>query len=167
MIKNSNRIQVPAEERISISPQARKIAFKQIYTGYKEKFPLKLIYAFLNFNPDEMVDYAVVYSGRNESDTGNLILFDIVPIHSDRCTPAYRYYKRIHKEENFFRYGIEEMVVIENEKFYEFLTNRLSLSLDKESDMYWKKSEHANEVCKWLLDLSLYYTKKEVIPFEG
>jgi len=163
LTNNPKRLQVPKEERMVITPEPRKIAFKQIYTGYRDLYGIQLLYAYLNWDPDIMVDYAVIYKGRNADNTGDLILFDVSPIHSDRCTPAYRYYKKINKTKEFFDYGIDEMTIMVPEKFYEYITEYLLLSLKKDDPNYWKKPEHAGEVCKNLLDLSLYYTKKEMI----
>lgn len=163
MAKNPNRIQVPHEEKLMITPEPRKIAFKQIYKGYASRFPLKLLYAYLNWDSELMIDYAVIYKGRNADNTGDLILFDICPIHSDRCTPAYRYYKKVNKAGAFFDYGIDDMTIMVPEKFYEYIIHYLDLSIDKNDPLYWKRPEHAGNLCKGLLDISLYYTKKEEI----
>lgn len=162
MMKNSNRIQVPFKHRSWIEPAVRNVAFKEIYEGYTKRFSVKLLYAFLNHNPDLMIDYGIIYSARNDDDTGDLIIYAIEPLFSDRCTPAYKYYRNMGKTENFFNFGIEEMVVMDKEKFYEYLYQRLDLNRKKGDPRNWKDPENGEELCKGLLDLSLEYMKKDI-----
>lgn len=158
MIKDYNQITVPKEEKLWITPNMRQKCFDEIYNGYLRRYPqLKLAYAYLNFNPeeDDKTDYCVIYRTRNDDDTMDLILFDIVPAYSDRCTPAYRYYRKVKKEDNFFRYGINDMHIMIKPKFYEYLESGLSLSKDKNHAKYWRKPEFAPLVCKELFVLAL------------
>lgn len=162
MMKNSNRIQVPFKHRSWIEPAVRMVAFKEIYEGYIKRFSVKLLYAFLNHNPELMIDYGVIYSARNDDDTGDLIIYSIEPLFSDRCTPAYCYYRNMGKIENFFNFGIEEMVIMDKEKFYEYLYQKLDFNKKKGDPRYWRDPNNGEELCKGLLDLSLEYMKKDI-----
>ena len=161
MFKEKDELRIPASEKRFINPDLRQKLFTEIYTLYGKKFEIKLLYAYLNFDPEVIVDYCVIYSARNDSDTADLILFDIPPIHSDRSTPGYRYCKRTKKTTEFFNYGIDHMVVMERAKFNEFIVKSLELSLDKNSDLYWKKPEHYKDLLQSLLDMSLMYKTKK------
>ena len=160
MMKNPKRVRVPLDERKYIKPDVRKKLFKEIYSGYPKRYDVKLVYAYLNTDPDLMVDYCVIYSGRNADNTGDLILFDIPPIYSDRSVPAYRYCRRTHQEDKFFEYGIDEIVIMDKYKFYEFITMKLGLSLKKGDETYWKNPNNYKEFIRELLDMSLLYQKK-------
>ena len=163
MMKNRYRINVPQIARLGITVKDRKKAFKEIYEGYTKIYNVKLLYAYLNYDTEkaEKIDYCVIYKARNDENTGDLILFDSVVIHSDRSTPCYDYYRETGNKENFFQFGIEEMVTMGVDKFYEFLVRYLELSLDKDDDKYWKNKKYAPELANGLLDLSLQYVKKE------
>ena len=163
MIKNRHRIAVPAVARGGITVQDRKRAFKEIYEGYTKRYNMKLLYAYLNFDVEnaEKIDYCIVYKARNDDNTGDLVLFDSVVIYSDRCTPCYDYYRQTGNQDNFFQFGVEEMVTMDINKFYEFLVKYLDLSLDKCDENYWKNKESAAKFVNGLLDLSLQYVKKE------
>lgn len=170
MLKDINRITVPKEEKLFITPAMRQKCFDEIYNGYMIRYPqLKLLYAFLNFDPDtdESTDYCVIYLTRNDADTMDLVLFDIVPIYSDRCTPAYRYYRKVKKESNFFKYGINDMIVMIKPKFYEYLETGLRLSRNKNDERYWRKPEFAPIICKELTTLSLRDQKQRPQAEEG
>lgn len=163
MIKNKNRISVPAVARGGITVNDRKRAFKEIYEGYVKRYNMNLLYAYLNFDVEnaEKIDYCVIYKVRNDENTGDLILFDSVVIYSDRCTPCFEYYKQTGNSDKFFQFGVEEMVTMDINKFYEFLVKYLDLSLNKEDANYWKGKEVAPDLVNGLLDLSLQYIKKE------
>ena len=161
MQHNKWRLNVPHDESIMISPEARQIAFKQIYMGYTKRYQMKLLYAFLNYDPDKMTDYLIVYKVRNDDNTANLIMYDLAPIFSDRCTPNYRYYKQVKKAGQFFKYGLDEMTTLEESRFYEYIEKYLLLSRDKKEDTYWKDPKNAAILCEGLLDLSLRYKVKQ------
>jgi hypothetical protein len=161
MMKNPNRIAVPFEQRAMIDPKTRQKVFKEIYEGYASRYGMKLIYAYLNHDPELMVDYGVIYQARNDADTGNLIIYDVSTLYSDRSTPAYKYYAKIKKKDQFFQFGIEEAVVMDRSKFFEYLTIRLDLNQKKGDPRYWKDPENGGELIKGLLDLSLEYVKKD------
>ena len=159
MMKSSKKINIPVNELKFIKPEIRQKLFLEICNGYPKRYNVKLMYAYLNSDPEIIVDYLVMYSARNDENTADLILFDIPPIHSIRSTPGYRYCRRTHKEDEFYEYGIDDIVVIEKDKFYEFITS-IGLDRDKNSEFYWKKPENASELLSGLLDLSLRYNKR-------
>ena len=161
MFKEKDELEIPMAERRFIRPDLRQKLFTEIYTMYSKKFGVKLLYAYLNSDPEIIVDYCVIYAARNDANTADLILFDIPPIHSDRSTPGYRYCKRVKKTNEFFNYGIDNMVIMERSKFNEFIEMSLELSLDKKSDKYWKRPEHYKDLLQALLDMSLIYVKKK------
>lgn len=161
MMRNKYALRVPMNERTFIRPDVREKVFKEIANGYKKRFNIKLLYAFLNTNPEFQLDYGVIYKARSDDGIHDVIVFDMVPIYSDRCTPVYLYYKKLKKEDNFFNFGIEEMVNIDPNRFYEFLKVRCLLDRDKNSENYWKNPKHAEEMCDELLNLSLPYVRKK------
>ena len=163
MIDGRNKLHIPPDEKKFITPKSRQKMFKHIINGYTERFGMKLIYAYLNSDPNLMVDYCVIYTARNEDNSGDLILFDIPPIHSDRSTPGYRYCYRVRKEDEFFQFGVDDMTILAKEKFYVFITMGLGLSRDKNSPDYWKKDENYEDLLQGLLDMSLRYTKRAKI----
>lgn len=158
------KVQVPFDKRTFLTPDARKVAFKQIYEGYPKRFNnLKPIWAYLNYDEKVMVDYALIYTGRNATNTGDLILYLVEPPYSDRCTPSYKYCRQTNQTEKFFKYGMHSMVIMQVKDFYEYLNRILDLDRDKKSDKYWKSQKNAKKLAKGLLDLALYDTKDGLI----
>lgn len=160
---SSKRIKIPPEELRFIKPDIRQKLFKEIYSGYTTRYGMKLIYAYLNSDPTLLVDYCVIYKARNNDDTANIIVFDAPPIHSDRSTPGYRYCRRTMQEDKFFEYGVDNMVVMDRTKFYEFITLNLGYSLNKDDALYWKNPKNYRDLLQGLLNISLRYTKKITI----
>ena len=160
MIMSSKRIKIPPEELRFIKPDVRQKIFKEIYEGYQKRYNMKLIYGYLNQDPSLFVDYCIIYKARNNDDTADIIVFDIPPIHSDRSTPGYRYCRRTHQEYKFFEYGVDTMTVMDKRRFYEFITEKLGLSLDKDDPLYWKNPANYKDLLQNLLDMSLRYRKK-------
>lgn len=160
MIKSSKKINIPVDELKFIKPELRQKLFLEICNEYPKRYNVKLLYAYLNSNPDIIVDYAIIFAARNDEDTTDLILFDIPPIHSIRSTPGYRYCRRNHIEDKFYEYGIDDIVVIEKDKFYEFISS-IGLDRNKNSEFYWKSPKNADELLSRLLDLSLRYNKRK------
>lgn len=164
MIRNKNKLRIPYQYRHQIHPKVRVDVFKEIAAKYQSYFGIKCIYAFLNTDPNFMIDYGLVFKGRNDDNTHDIILFDMVPINGDRCTPEYVYYKNVGKEKNFFQYGIEEMVIISPHRFYEYLEMLCGLTRNKSDDEFWKKPENAKKLTENLLELSLGYNRKKPEP---
>lgn len=163
MIRNPNRIEVPTDARSYITPHARDVCFKEIYEGYAKRFNIKLLYAYLNHDEDLMVDYCIIYKARNDLDTADLIIYDCPPIYSDRCTPSYLYYRNLKKRKKFFQFGIDEMVIMEKSKFFEYLVLKLRMSKQKNDPMFWKLPRNGRKLVKGLLDLQMQYVKKDPV----
>lgn len=161
MIDNDKKIAIPLDELKFIKPDVRMKLFKEIYTEYTKRYPsMKMIYANLNHDATVMVDYCLIFKAKNNDGFGDLILFDVPPIHSNRSTPGYRYYRRTKQEDNFYESGVDEIIIMELNKFYEFITLNLELSLDKKSPKYWKSPDNSSILLKGLLDMSFRYNKK-------
>lgn len=163
MINPDKKLKIPAKEKQFIMPDVRQKIFKEIYTMYQRKYTIKLIYAYLNTDPDLMVDYLIIFKTKNTAGNKDLIIYDCVPAHSDRSTPGYRYCKRTGITDDFYEEGINSMVVMEKNKFYEFITSGLGLSTDKNDPLYWRSGENYKDVINGLLDLSLRYVKRKPI----
>ena len=161
MINADKKLKIPADEKNFILPDVRQKIFTEIYTMYQRKYNVKLIYAYLNTDPNLIVDYLVIYKTKNTSGNRDLIIYDCVPAHSDRSTPGYRYCKRTGITNDFYDEGINSMVVIDKNKFYEYITEKLFLSIDKDNPLYWKSPENYKELINGLLDLSIYYVKRK------
>lgn len=162
MITSSKKIKIPPDERRFISPDIRQKLFKDLCNNYKSKLNLNLIYGYLNSDPEIMIDYCIIFKVRNNDDTGDLILFDVPPIHSDRSTPGYRYCKRTHQVYKFLEYGIDDMAVMDKNKFFEFITLNLGLTRNKNDYLYWKNPDNYKVLLQGLLDLSLRYNKRPI-----
>ena len=160
MINPNKKLKIPANEKQFIMPDVRQKIFKEIYTMYQRTYNIKLIYAYLNTDENLMVDYVLIFKARNNDDTKDLIVYDCVPAFSDRSTPGYRYCKRTGVTKEFYQEGINSMVVMERDKFYEFIKFGLGLSLDKSDELYWKSPNNYKELLEGLLDLSIRYVKK-------
>ena len=158
MLDSNKKIKIPADELAWISPDVRQKIFNEIYATYQTKYNIKLLYACLNTNPDVLVDYCIIYKTKNDDNTGDLIIFDIPPIHSDRSTPGYRYCKRNRITDDFYEEGINSMVVMDRSRFFEFVEMGLHLSRNKDDKNFWKNPENSDQL---LNDISLLYVKKK------
>lgn len=163
MLPSKYRINVPQQHRVWVQPDVRVKAIKEISMGYEARFGIKLIYTFMNTDPNFELDYGIIYRAWNDDKTNRIILFDMVPAYSDRCVPAYIYYRKIKCQENFYSYGIEDMRLVSEDKFYQFLDFRCLLNRDKKSDQYWKLPKHSKELCSQLLDAGLPQNRRRVI----
>ena len=161
MLDSNKKIKIPIDERKFIRPDVRQKIFKEIYSTYQTKYGISLIYGCLNTNPEILIDYCIIFKTKNDDGTKDLILFDIPPIHSDRSTPGYRYCKRSNLADDFYEEGINSMVVMDKQRFFEFLTAKLELSMNKNDELYWKSPNNSKELLQGLLDLSLRYVKKK------
>lgn len=161
MINSDKKLKIPAKEKHFILPDVRQKIFTEIYTMYQRKYTVKLLYAYMNTDPELIIDYLVVYKSKNTTGDKDLIVFDCVPAHSDRSTPGYRYCKRTGITNDFYEEGINSMVVMEKNKFYEFITHGLGLSTDKNDKLYWRSPDNYKELLNGLLDLSVRYVKRK------
>lgn len=161
MINPDKKLKIPAKEKQFIMPDVRQKIFTEIYTLYPRKYNIKLLYAYMNTDPELIIDYLVVFKSKNDTGTHDLIIFDCVPASSDRSTPGYRYCKRVGITNDFYDEGINSMVIMEKNKFYEYINMGLGLSNDKDDPKYWRSPSNYKDLLNGLLDLSVRYIKRQ------
>ena len=165
MIKNKNKLRIPPQHRrYQIDPDVRVKVFKEIAAKYKFFYVINFIFDLLNNYKIFLFFFGLIFKGRNDYDTHDIILYDMVPINGDRCTPEYIYYKNAGKEKNFFQFGAEEMVIMSPHRFYEYLEMLCGLSRDKNTDEFWKNPKNAKKLTDNLLELALGYNRKKPAP---
>ena len=157
IVKHEKELTIPLEEKGLLPKETTKKIFTNIYNGYRNRFNLELICAYYSNNFNIMYEYMIMYKGRNTENTGDIILFDIPPRGSSRSVAGYRYYYRQGKKEDFFKFGIDNMVIIGAEYLTEFLQSKMLLSTKKEDENYWKSKEHIEDVMIALADFGLTY----------
>lgn len=162
MIDPTKRLKIPMPEKYYIYPDARKKLFMHLVNEYKIRYEdLKLLYAYLNFNPDLNIDYLLVFSTKNSA--GNpMIMYDAPFLYSDRTTPGYRYCIKNNLLDDFFEEAMLQMTTLPKYSFNEFLSIAINppLSTDKNNPRYWRNPNVAFDLCKNLGELSLRYAKK-------
>ncbi len=158
--KYEHEIDIPFDEKVFILPNDRQVLFNNLIENYKVFCPeLKLIYAFLNFDSSQPVDYLLVFSATSHGD--KVCLWDVPFLYSNKTIPAYRYICRNELYQDFFTFCRESLCRMSWEKFKEFIPSRLcGLSMDKDNILYWKKPENARTLVQGMMDLSLQYTPK-------
>ena len=71
-----HEIDIPFEEKTFILPQPRIKLFENLIENYKVFCPeLKLIYAFLNFNSKNPIDYLIIFTGTSKGQKA--LLWDV------------------------------------------------------------------------------------------
>ena len=153
-----HEIQVPFEEKTFILPQPRIKLFQNLIENYKVFCPeLKLIYAFLNFNSKNPIDYLLIFTGTSKGE--KLILWDAPYLYSNKTIPAYRYICKHNLYEQFFKFIEESLCRMSFIRFKEFIPSTLcGLSLDENDPKYWKNPENADTLLESMADLALQYT---------
>ena len=153
-----NEIQIPFEEKTFILPQPRIKLFQNLLDNYKVFCAeLKLIYAYLNFNSKNPIDYLVIFTG--ESNGEKVILWDAPYLYSNKTIPAYRYICKNNLYEQFFKFVQESLCRMSFGKFKEYIPSSLcGLSWDKDNPKYWKNPENADILLEAMADLALQYT---------
>ena len=161
MIDPNKILNIPMEEKEFIDPRIRPKFFMDLIQNYQSRYSnLKLIYAYLNTDPLVPIDYVVIFSTRNVGDTADLIVYDAPLLYNDRSLPGYRYCKRLQIENDFFKEATNYMVTLPLVRFNEYINVMLNLSVEPNSELYWKKTEHSEKFIKGILDLSLRYNKR-------
>lgn len=161
MIDQNKILDIPMEEKNFIDPRLRPKFFMDLIQNYKERYPnIKLIYAYLNTDAKIPIDYVVVFSTRNIDNTMDLIIYDAPLLYNDRSLPGYRYCKRLKIEDDFFKEAINNMVSLTTVRFNEYINMMLNLSIESNSELYWKKPDYSKTFVKGLLDLSLRFNKR-------
>lgn len=162
LLEYRKKLGVPSDARRKmILPDMRQKVFKEIIETYQRLYGIKLIYAFLNTDPESIVDYAAVFTARNDDDTADLVLYLAPPIYTELSTPGYRYCRVNKMASKWYQFGFEHMVKLTKENFYGFLQHSLFLSIHKGDDLYWKDPRNYYEVIEGLIDLSHLYNRKD------
>ena len=156
---------------IAIAPDRNRY-FTDIITQFKKKFPgLKIIYANNtmgdHINPDHPnVDYVIIVKGVLKSKDPRLpdrdvILIDSPFIFSDRSIAGWTIAVERGMMDQFFTYMFDRCVRMNPARFEEYIQYMCLLSLDPNSELYWKKPENAEHLCRDLEELSVRYTSKD------
>lgn len=155
-----HEIQIPFEEKTFILPDLRIKLFQNLIENYKVFCPqLKLVYAYLNFNSKNPIDYLLMFTYTDSK--RKILLWDAPYLYSNKTIPAYRYICKNNLYEQFFKYCEESMCRMNYEKFLEFIPcNLCGLSLDKTNDKYWKSESNADHLLESMAELSLQYTPR-------
>ena len=153
-----HEIQIPFEEKTFILQHPQIKLFQNLIDNYKVFWPeLNLIYAFLNFNSKNPIDYLLIFTGQSNGE--KIILWDAPYLYSNKTIPAYRYICKNNLYEQFFKFAEESLCRITFAKFKEFIPSTLcGLSLDKDNSKYWKNPENADILLEAMSDLALQYT---------
>lgn len=161
MLDPNKKLKIPASELTFIKPDIRQKAFKEIYTTYQNKFGMKLLFAYLNTDSSQIIDYILVFKAKDSTGKTDIVMYDAVPAYSDRSTPGYVYCKRHGIVDDFYQEGIDSMVLLSQDKFNEFVDLGLRLSRDKNSDLYWKNPNNIKDLISGLMDMSFHFKKKK------
>ena len=115
-----HEIDIPFEEKTFILPQPRIKLFENLIENYKVFCPeLKLIYAFLNFNSKNPIDYLIIFTGTSKGQ--KVLLWDVPYLYSNKTIPAYRYICKNNLFDQFFKFCEESMCRMNYERFIEFI----------------------------------------------
>ena len=158
---SNRKFKVPDEELKWIDADARQKLFNDLCNRYQTRYnpkDLKLIYAALNYEPSDMIDYLLIFScgverkAANGAPTGikdEFVGFISPFIYTELTIPGYRYALKQQKAlqqdvldgkikredikvtplDNFFADSIADLNKVEASKFYnEFIPSMLGLS---------------------------------------
>lgn len=158
---SNRKFKVPEEELKWIDAESRQKLFQDLCKRYQSRYnpnDLKLIYAALNYEPSDMIDYLMIFScsverksedGKPTGIKDEFIGFIAPFIYTELTIPGYRYALKqqkvlqediksgkIKREEitvtpldNFFTDSISDLNKVEAGKFYnEFVPGMLKLS---------------------------------------
>lgn len=156
--KYDHEIDIPFEEKTFILPEARIKLFQNLIDNYKVFCPsFQLLYAYLNFNSKNPIDYLLIF--KYTDNRRRILLWDTPYLYSNKTIPAYRYICKNNLYDQFFKYCEESICRMPYDKFLEFIPcNLCGLSLNKNSDKYWMKEENADDLLHSMSELSLQYT---------
>lgn len=146
----------------------RDTYFNDIITKIREKMPaLKIIYANnmtgAKLNPDHpSPDFLLIMSGvMTSSDPKNpdrhVIIIDAPPVFTERSIAGWTMAVEAGNMQGYFDYMLEKALRIDRRKFHEYITVMCNLSLDPESELYWKRPENTDKLVKELMELYLRY----------
>ena len=127
---------MPFEEKTFILPEDRQALFTNLIENYKVFCPeMKLVYAFLNYNSEQPVDYLLIFSAFSHG--VKVCLWDVPFLYSNKTIPAYRYICRNNLYTQFFTFCRESLC-----------------------RMSWDNPENSKALVQGMMDLSLQYTPK-------
>lgn len=159
MISKYKKLNIPKEEKLFILPDPRKKLFKDLLNEYSKRYPsFKLIYANLNHDAELPIDYILIFI--TEINANEIILMETPYLYSDRTIPGYRYCKRENQVDLFFEEASELMTRMPYDRFVEYLNAMLELSVDENSDNYWKASKNMKAVTEGILTLASRFRRK-------
>lgn len=160
MISKYKKLNIPKEEKLYILPASRKKLFKDLLNEYKKRFPnFNLIYANLNHNSSIPIDYILIFTTKISNN--EVILIETPYLYSDRAIPGYRYCKRENQSDLFFEEASELMTRMPYDRFVEYLNAMLELSVDENSDNYWKAPENMQKFTEGVLTLGSRFRRRE------
>ena len=135
-------------------------------TDYKVFLPgLTCIYAFLNFNSENPIDYLVIFEGYTKDTGQKIILWDCPYLYSNKTIPAYRYIVRDTLLSKFFQFISESLCRMEYGKFLELIQSDMcNLSIRPDSPLYWKNPDNSDQLVKAMMGISMEYTPKPGAP---
>lgn len=152
---------VPEEERMFILPSARQKLFINLVENYKVFCPnINMIYAALNFDSELKVEYLVIFEAIVKGK--QVVLWDAPYLFTNRAIPAYRYAVKTNQHQAYFTECMKNFKQIEKERFIEFLGSEYcgELTLDHDSEKYWRLPENAPSLIEGIVDLALLYIPK-------
>jgi len=158
MFDSKKEIDVPINERLIVYPKQRQQLFLNLVENYKIFCPnLKMLYAALNFDSELKIDYLVIFEGYKKGK--RFIIWDSPFLYTNRAIPAYRYAVKNNLHKEYFDTCIANFCNMEYPKFVEFLNSNLckNLSLDSNSDKYWKSPDNSHSLMKGMSELGLLY----------
>lgn len=159
IINPYKRLKIPREELLYILPEARQKLFMHMIEEYKNRYPtFKMIFAYYNTDSKYPIDYIVLFKVKREDRT--MILFDMPFLYTDRAIPGYRYCIKNNLLDDFFQEAVDSMTTISESKFAEYLNIMCNLSIDKDSELYWKNPKNISILVNGLKDLALRYTRR-------
>lgn len=153
--------EVPEEERLFIAPSARQSLFINLVENYKIFCQTaNMIYAALNFNSELKIEYLVIFD--TIVNDKRVVLWDAPYIYTNRALPAYRYAVKTKQHGAYFKECMKNFKQIERDRFIEFLGSDYcgGLTLDHDSDKYWRDPENAPSLMEGITDLALLYIPK-------
>lgn len=155
----STDMDIPFDVLTFITPNDRKILFKNLLENYKVFCPaLKLRYAYLNFNSKLQCDYILVFSDKNRP---GMMVWDYVYQYTTRTLPGYKYSLEQGKQAEFFKMLANRLYIAPVARFKKMLPlPPYNLSWDSNADNAWNKIENINSLNKLMVDISTVYIHK-------
>jgi hypothetical protein len=142
----------------------RDTVFMDLVSEFKKipfKTGMKLIYAYLNQDPLAMIQFVLI--GRitevppptaEIQRTRKRYLLLSAPNFSLTSLQAYDLAKKDGKIEDYFSELMSQPVVIPESAFNAFIVNEVELSLDPDSELYWKSEKNSSKLADNIMKVS-------------